>query len=475
MSKPVKIFFFIVSGFIGLLIFVAVAMLLFVDSNTYKTRLEATVSDALGIEVKINGRLGFSFFPGFLVTLDDIHIGRQGEDIISAKSATIGIKLLSLLNKKVLVDRITLQGASITIERDSAGRFNFEQPEMAGGTLPTLNLTDISVSGGTLFYANKQSGEEFKAGDCNLAVQRLQLPVDDGSDFLKNLSLTAELACGEMQTKDFAMSNVKLSVNGRGGVFDLNPVEMRLFDGNGSGNIRADFTNSVPLYHVRYSLSQFHLKKFFKTLPSDETVEGTMDFSANLSVQGKTATTMRENITGEISLRGDNLTINGCDLDRDFSRFESSQNFNLVDMGAFFFAGPIGLVVTKGYNFASIFQGSGGRSEIEALVSDWTVERGVALARDVAMATPEHRIALQGALDLVNEQFNDVTVALVDEVGCATVRQKIRGPFQSPLVEKPSILKSLTGPVRSLLKAGMALFPGDQCEVFYAGSVAPPE
>jgi hypothetical protein len=42
------------------------------------------------------------------------------------------------------------------------------------------------------------------------------------------------------------------------------------------------------------------------------------------------------------------------------------------------------------------------------------------------------------------------------------------------VVEKPSVLTSLTGPARKLLKQARDLFRG-QCEVFYAGAVAPPK
>jgi hypothetical protein len=42
-------------------------------------------------------------------------------------------------------------------------------------------------------------------------------------------------------------------------------------------------------------------------------------------------------------------------------------------------------------------------------------------------------------------------------------------------VEKPNILKSLAGPVLKLLKKGRDLFPGGECDVFYAGSVAAPK
>ena len=137
--------------------------------------------------------------------------------------------------------------------------------------------------------------------------------------------------------------------------------------------------------------------------------------------------------------------------------------------------GPFGLIVTKGYNFARIYQGSGGRRQIRTLVSDWKVDRGVAQAQDVAMATNKNRVALKGALDFVNERFDGVTLALIDAKGCAKVRQKIRGTFQKPLVEKPSTVTSIAGPVSKLLKEVRDLFPGGECVVFYAGSVASPK
>jgi hypothetical protein len=65
-------------------------------------------------------------------------------------------------------------------------------------------------------------------------------------------------------------------------------------------------------------------------------------------------------------------------------------------------------------------------------------------------------------------------VAVVDGKGCAKVRQKIRGPFQKPEVEKVSVLHSAAGPLLNLFKRAEKLL-GEQCEVFYAGSVAPPE
>jgi uncharacterized protein involved in outer membrane biogenesis len=475
MSKSLKITLFAVSGLVGLLVLVAGALLLFVDANAYKPRLEATASRALGMEVKVGGRLGIGFFPGLHVTLDDVHIRNRETVVVSAKEARLGIDLFPLLQKEVRIGNIALNHPTISIERDRDGNFNFEKPEPAGGTLPALGLTTISFSDGTLRYVDKQSGQGFEAGDCRLDVRRLRLAGGKSRDRMKNLSFTAELACGEIGKSDFTVSDLKLSADGKNGVFDLKPVTMRVFGAQGSGSMRVDFSGAVPFYHVGYSLPQFHIEEFFKTLSPNKVAEGMMDFSANLSMQGETANEMKQTAHGEISLRGENLTLKGHDLDREFARYESSQNFNLVDVGAFFFAGPFGLAVTKGYNFASIFQGSEGRSEIRKLVSDWKVEHGVAQAQDVAMATNANRVALRGGLDFVNERFDDVTVALIDAKGCAKVRQKISGTFQKPVVEKPNVLKSLAGPVLKLLKKGRDLFPGGECDVFYVGSVAPPK
>ena len=472
MSKSHKI---ILGGLVGLLVLIALALLLFVDANAYKSRFEAAASGALGMEVRVGGRMGIDFFPSLSVTLEDVHIRNHGEDIVSAKEARLGIDLLPLFHKEVRLGKLALQHPSFSIERDSDGKYNFDNSEAGRGTLPALNLGKVSLSDGTLNYTDKQSGEGFEAGDCKLDVRRLRLAEAKSSDFMKNLSFTAELACGEIRTKDFTVSNLVFSVAGKDGVFDFKPVMMRVFGGQGSGSIRADFSGAVPLYHIHYSLPQFRIEEFYKTLSQQKVVEGAMDFSADLSMQGKNVNEMTQTANGEASLRGEKLTLNGSDLDLEFSRYESSQHFNLVDVGAVLLGGPVGLVVTKGYNFASIIKGSGGTSAIRTLVSEWKIERGVAHAQDVAMATNKNRIALWGGLDFANGRFDDVTVVLIDTKGCAKVKQKISGPFQKPVVDKPNILVTLAGPALKLLKKGMKLFPGGGCEVIYAGSVAPPK
>jgi uncharacterized protein involved in outer membrane biogenesis len=475
MSKSFKRIIFVIAGVIGLLILISVALLFFVDAGVFKPRLERVASEALGMEVRVGGRLGITFFPELQITLDDVHVRNREQEIASAKEANIEIALRPLLHREVRILGIGLKHPRISIKRGRDGRYNFEHLEKAPGKRPALDLDTLSLTDGVFLYGDEQSGEGFEAGNFNLDVRSLRIAGGNRSDLLRNLSFSAELTCPEIRTKRLMFSDVKLTCKGKDGAFALHPVTLRLFGGEGSGRVEADFSGPAPLYSVRSSLSNFRIEEYLKTISSEKLAEGAMDFSANLSMRGNTAREITQTAGGEVSLRGKNLTLYGNDLDLEFDRFESSQNFNLVDVGAFFFAGPIGLAVTKGYSFASIFQGSGGSSGIGQLFSDWKVERGIAQARDVAMATQKNRVALKGRINFVDERFDDVTIALIDARGCARVQQKIRGPFGKPVVEKPNVLISLAGPVLNLLKQAGELVTGGKCEAFYAGSVPAPK
>jgi AsmA protein len=359
----------------------------------------------------------------------------------------------------------------------------FACKEFRKGSLSVSNLK-LRVEGKDGRYAIRPAtaarlvysgpGGKVTADRIALGIDNLAVGDDGKGDFLRRISFSGTAGAGEVRTENLVITDLTSAVAGKDGVLDLDPATMRLFGGEGSGSFRAELSGSVPRYRVRYSLSRFRIEEFFKELSQKGIAEGPMDLSATLSMRGKTANEMKRSADGEVSLRGENLTVTGVDLDRTFSRFEASQSFNLVDVGAFFIAGPFAPLVTKGYNFASLFRESGGSSRIRALVSDWKVERGVARARDVALATNENRIALMGSLDFANERFIDVTVTLVDGKGCARLRQKIRGSFRKPEVEKVHVLQSVAGPVLKLFKQAGKLL-GGKCEVVYAGSVAPPE
>ena len=461
-------------GLVGLLVLAVVAVVAFLDLDAFTPRFEAAASRALGLDVAVGGRLRIRLLPALLVTLNDVHIRRHGEDIAASKQAALGLDALPLLRGEVRVSTIRLTDPRVSIVRSAAGALNYENPRASGATLPTLRRAHVLLSHATFSYADQQAGREFLATDCRLDLHDLNLPGGPRATVMKRLGLTGDIACGEMRTQDFNVSDVRLHLDARDGVFVFDPVAMPLFGATGAGSIRADFSGAAPAYQAKLVVSRFRIEEFFGKLSTAQVAAGAMDFSANVSTRGNTMIEATQSMDGQISLRGENLTLHGEDLDERFAKFESSQNFNLVDVGALFFAGPFGLVVTKGYNFATIAQGSQSGSDIKTLVSDWRVEGGVAHATDVAMATRQNRVALQGRLDFVHRQFDDVTVALIDANGCTMAQQDVHGTFLHPVMEQANILVSLGGSALNLLKEVGHLLPDGDCSVFYAGSVAAP-
>lgn len=473
MSKSKKIILFSIGGILVLLVLIAVTLRYFVDADAYKPRLQAAAAEALGMDVSIDGRLGIGFFPGMQLTMNDVHIRNQGKEFVVAKEVRLGMELMPLFQDEYRITNIALIHSSISIKQGADGKYNFEKPQAAGTKLPSVDLAEIVLSDATILYGDKQAGGGFEAGDCKLNLQHLLL-VGGGTDIMKDVSFNAKLSCGKIQSKDYAVTDVKLSVKAKSGTFDFKLDTPGIFGGQGSGNLRAEYSGAEPVYHVRYSLQQFRIEELLKTQSPETIAEGPMDFSMDLTMQGRTAQEMKQSATGEAALRGENLTLNGHDLDLEFSQFESSQNFNLVDVGAYFFAGPVGLAVTKGYDFAKLLKGSGGVSHIPTFVSQWKVENGVMHAQDVAMATNRYRMALLGGLDIANARFVDVSLVLLDQKGCAVVEQKIKGPFEKPVVEQPNIFTSLAGPAIKLLKKGRKLLLGGECNVIYTGTVVSP-
>jgi hypothetical protein len=462
-------------GLAGLLVLASLAALLLVDVDAYKPRVEEAASRALGMSVTVEGRLHIGLVPGLHVVLDDVRVRNGGSELVFAESARIAIGLRSLLARELRYDGITLKGTRVSIERGRDGRYNFQKAIGAAAAFPALALPRLSFPELAIVYADKKDGGGFEARKCKGELTGMRHP--GGASFLMRLSVSGQLACGEVRGKDTTATDFLIPIEAKDGVFDFKPVTMRVFGGQGSGSLRMDRSTEVPVMRLDYSLRKLRIEEVFKAPATGRTVSGLMDFSTTLSMRGRTRRELRQSAGGDMALSGRDLTLSGVDLDKRYSKFEASQSFDLLDVAAVLLAGPAGLAVTKGYDFSSAAAESGGSTRIRTVDSRWKVVKGVAQASDVAMTTDENRFALRGGLDFVDDEFDEVFVALVDANGCAKVRQRIRGPFGKPVVEKVGVMASFAGPVQDLFGRAADLLSrtGVACEVFYSGSVAPPK
>jgi uncharacterized protein involved in outer membrane biogenesis len=472
MSKLSKVLL-LISGMIVIPIVAVVVALQVLDMETYKQQLEERASEASGLSVSLAGPMVVSLFPRTQVVLNELHVDKGDQQIATVSRINIGFDLWPLFRKEFQINSITLQDSVVSIARLEDGRFNIQKPAPYSGTLPTLDLELATVSNATIRLADALTGAEYEARECNIEISDVALAGSTRDEVLQHIALAAELECAEITRNAIALNDVHLTVQGSEGRFLVEPMTMNVFGGTGSGTVQVDFTSENPAYDLEYLLPEFQTGAFLEAFFPQQTITGNTSFAAQLAMQGATLDELKQSLSGVISLKGNGLTLHGIDLDEELAEFESTQNFSLIDVGAVFFAGPLGLAVTKGYDYASLFQKSESNSEITQLVSNWTVANGIAQPQDVAMTTAENLLALDGALDLYNGQFNELTIALLDARGCASVQQVIRGPFREPEIDKPGFLMALAGPALSLIKQGVEMLPGEECEPFYEGTLAP--
>ncbi len=469
---------------VGLLVLAGVAIVLLVDVNAHKPRIESAVSDALGMEFRILGKARLRLFPSAGIALSDVRLRNRDTDLATAETLRVGVKLRPLLDRRIVITELALEKPVIRIEKGVEGKFNYETPprpakpatkESEAPPVP-LAVSTGSVSAGKIVYVDRKTESETSLDAIDLSVRDLSIQIAPGVKLSKGISFSGDLSVNEVKTKDFTVSDVRAKMTAGAGVYEIRPFTMKIFGGAGEGGIRVDLSGETPTLKVNYTLAKFRAEDPLAALARKKYLSGPMTVTPDLFLRGKNADEMLRTLSGTVSLRGDGLTLHGTEIDGILSNVEEARKLSLADVGVFLLAGPLSSAAVRGYRYGGLYRSTTrqGDTRIARLVSDWTVRDGVADARDVAFSTGKNRIALKGKLDLVNGRFVDVTVALLDGKGCAKIRQKISGPFGDPRMDKTSVLESFVEPVLGLFERTRKLIGQSSCEPFYTGAVQHP-
>ena len=118
----------IAGGVVVLIVIAAIVAVLLFDINSYKSKIETAASEATGLDVRIKGKMGLSFFP-FGVSAKDIHVANKGGEILSLEHLKLRAELIPLLKKQLKVTGCELVKPAVTIVKDAEGKYNFESTE----------------------------------------------------------------------------------------------------------------------------------------------------------------------------------------------------------------------------------------------------------------------------------------------------------------------------------------------------------
>ncbi len=451
--------------------------IVFFSAGILQSKIESSLSGIIGLQVRIKGKTGFSLFPvGF--TASDVRISGPEGEMLAIEHLRVGIEPIPLLRKQIRLNSCAIIKPTVTAVMDDKGNLNlnrFDRKRIKKWMGSTFALRDLKLSEGTLTYFDRRKKGAIVLKGIDLTLKDLLFGGTLGKGIIRNISFTGSMACTKIQAKDIAIDNVRGNLGALNGLFSFTPVAMEIFGAKGEGGVTVDMSSTIPLYTAYLKAANMDFEKLGRPLSAKRVIGGKGDLAASFTVRTGNIEDFMKDVNGTLSLQGHNLTTYTMDLDKTLSAYETTQKFTLIDIGAFFIAGPVGAAAVKGYHYTDLYyKAHSGTGTITRFISNWKIGDGKAEATDCALTTRRNRVAVKGKLDLVRERYEDLTVAILDDKGCARFKQSITGPFDAPSISTANAVKSIASPVLNIYRQARQIAHRDTCEVFYTGTLEQP-
>jgi len=137
---------------------------------------EKVVSEAIQYPVEI-GRVGLHFGFKVGITIDSVRIsnvkGFSQKPMIEIEKTTLNLKILPLLQRRIVIGGLDFYGIKVRVERDKLKRTNFAAviPKEAKGSSWALSLSSISISKGDLYYLDEITKTELSLKDIDQQIR----------------------------------------------------------------------------------------------------------------------------------------------------------------------------------------------------------------------------------------------------------------------------------------------------------------
>lgn len=194
-----KILGLVILGLLLLIVALGFALTHLFDPNDYKDEIRALARDKAGLELNIDGDIGWSLFPWLGLELHDTTLASvrtPQQPFADLRMLGLSVRVLPLFSREVQMSDITLNGLNLTLARDENGRGNWEgvgqppseaqpgdavpaeQVETSADEQPSnstrrplqLDIDSLTISDARVAYHDAQSGQQFSAEGIELTT-----------------------------------------------------------------------------------------------------------------------------------------------------------------------------------------------------------------------------------------------------------------------------------------------------------------
>ena len=163
MALPRRTLFIVLGSIVGLILLIALCIPLFLDADSFRTRIESTLTTSLGRKVTL-GKLDLSVLSGSLVAenttlADDPAFSTQ--PFMTASKVKIGIEMIPLIiSREIHITGFALDSPKINLLRAANGTWNYSTIGSAqqnasankdsSSLIPNLTVGHVTVTNGQL-------------------------------------------------------------------------------------------------------------------------------------------------------------------------------------------------------------------------------------------------------------------------------------------------------------------------------------
>lgn len=245
MNRILKILGIVVGVVVLLFVALVVVVSLMFDPNDYKADITAAVQEATGRQLTLDGDLELSLFPTIRIAVGAATLsnapGFGDEPMARIGGASLSVRLLPLLSKRVEIREARLEGLTLNLARDQRGRNNWQdlagesapvgeapaaEPSDGGAGTLDLGVGAIEIADANIVWNDASTGSRWELTDFGLRAE------DFGPGRRFPLSMDFSLAGADVAVKVASEMQATLAI--ASGEYRLEQLAVTI-DGSGAG------------------------------------------------------------------------------------------------------------------------------------------------------------------------------------------------------------------------------------------------
>lgn len=450
-----------------------------IDFNEYKPRIQKAIKESTGYEVMIRGDITIALSPAG-VSIFDVEIMNPSRhpEVAFAKLGSFGIALdlPSLLKKEVKVRHITIDNLTVLVEKNKEGKYNYELPptkvnekKVKDGNitlekennLPLVNVKKIKFNNANVTYTDTSNNTQIMFEKIDLDINNIDY--DPSKQRLQSLLCTIETHIDKIQYGAYAVRDIEMSLEMKDAIAVSENLHYTLFDTPISGSSKFDLSGKQPKISIKSKIIALKLANLSRELLNQDLLEGSANGDLKLSFFVGDSHTFKSTLNGFVQLYGEDVTLKGYDIDKIALALDPTQR-------------------SKGLNFGDLIASAtgafkGGNTFLKEINTKIDMGYSEIKLTDVAMSSASNRVAMKGAVNILDEKFIDLGIALLDAKGCPTFEQKTSGSFAKPSIKVDgtaittlnNVMLSFSTKPKTISKQS-----DENCTVFYEGVIKQP-